>query len=79
LYLTLTQGNVPHHNFPSHIPMESVHFIFEESEVEGMYVTLDLGSVMNMMTWEFQGQYFTAGCKGSKDELMGLVKRLSRS
>ncbi|HWQ43197.1 MAG TPA: sigma-70 family RNA polymerase sigma factor [Desulfosporosinus sp.] len=77
-YLTLTQGNVPHHNFPSKVPIETVHFTFEESEVEGMYVTLDLGLVMNMIIWEYQGIYFTAGCNVSKEELLEWVRRLSR-
>ena len=77
-YLTLTQGNVPHNSYSSQVPMESVEFRFMGSVVEGKYVTLDLGSVLNMMTWEYQGMYFTAGCSGNKEELIGVVKRLSR-
>ena len=77
-HLTLTQSNVPHHNLPEHVPLETVQFTFQESEVEGMYVTLDLGSVMNMIIWEYQGMYFTAGCNVSKEELLELVRRLSR-
>lgn len=77
-YLTLTQGKVPHHNLPPQIPTESVQFTFDGSEVDGTSVELDLGSVMNMVIWECQGNYFTAGCNGSQAELLSLVQQLTQ-
>ncbi len=75
-YLTLTQGKTPQTNNPSQESGEVMYFTFEGSEVKGVFREFNFGSVMNMITWEYQGQYFSASCNGSKEELMDNIKEL---
>lgn len=75
-FFTLTQGQIPHSNLPHNMTMEQIPLFFNGDHIDGTYVKLDIGSVMTMIIWEYQGTYYTAGGTEGKEEILSLIQNL---